>query len=443
MPRSANVDVSDGRVAQRLTQLRLREGLTKAELAASAGLTYRTVHDLESGRRPRVQEKTLILLVEALGASLQDVLPPPTDTEDAPSAPARAPWYRRRHAPLAVGALLVAVVVGFETTKSHLVPNYMPRGREIRAEVPFLGLAAWTREYESRVSFYRPSPWTDDLLLVGLGSDAADGGRLLALDRRSGAIQWEVGPDVSQLRAAFGDSIVDDAYFNVAGMTPADMDGDGTPELALRINHGKWFPMAIAVVDREGTRLGQYEHPGHVRDFVAGDLDDDGRDELFLTGTVNCDAHEGATAIVLDLEGLSGGAPPHDERTPGTIPTDDAPTRLILCNYPPAMMNQFETMRLAAHSPKIVRGDDGRVALTLSVGPRPHPDSSSDAFFRLTPDLRVASVGITDAFHLTILASWPDSLQPGPTDPAWLREWTRTFIRYERGRRVDDAAESR
>ena len=448
MARRQNLDISDGYTAGRLAELRQARGLTKTELAEAAGVTYRTVHDLESGRRPRAQEKTLILLAEVLGASLQDLLPPPpTEADDASPTPTATPWYRRRrtrHAPLVLGAILLAIVFGFETTKSHLVPVYTPLDTVIRAEVPGLGLAAWSREYDSRIIFLEPSPWTDDLWLAGFGSRAEDGSRLRALDRRTGEMRWEVFPEMSELRAAYGDSIVDDAYFSVGDMVPADLDGDGTSEVVLRIHQDMWFPTAIVVIDDQGTVLGQYEHPGHLLHFTAGDVDDDGRDEIFLTGSMNCDAHEGAAAVLLDLEGLSGGVPSHADRTPAVIETDGAPARLILRNYPPAIMNQFDrAKRLGAHSPRIVRGTDGRASLTLRVGAHARSGTGTDVFFRLTPDLRVVRVDIEDAFRHTILSSWPDSLQPGPTDPAWLREWTRTYIRYERGRRVDDAAESR
>jgi transcriptional regulator with XRE-family HTH domain len=444
MVRRQNLDISDGHAARRLAELRQARGLTKAELAEAAGVTYRTVHDLESGRRPRVQEKTLIVLADVLGTSLQDLLAAsPAEPDDEPPAP--TPWYRRRrtrHAPLALGAVLLAIVLGFEATKSQLVPVYTPNGTVIRAEVPGLGLAAWSREYDSRISFVEPSPWTDDLWLAGFGSNARDGGRLRALDRRTGEVRWEVFPEMAELRAAYGDSILDDAYFSVGDMVPADLDGDGTPEVVLRINHGMWFPMAVVAIDDEGTVLGQYEHPGHLLHFTAGDVDDDGRDEVFLTGYVNCDAHEGGAAVLLDLEGLSGGLPSHDASTPRVIPTDTAPARLLVRNYPSAIMNQFDAAnRLGGYSPRIVRDSDGRVALTLLVGSHASSGTGTDVFLRLTPELRVASIGITDAFHRLIVSSWPDSLLPGPTDPEWLREWTRSFVRYERGRLATEVLE--
>ncbi|MFO7652661.1 MAG: helix-turn-helix domain-containing protein [Candidatus Krumholzibacteriia bacterium] len=73
-PRPANIDISGGDFPSRLTELRERARLTKAELAAKGGLSYRTVHDLELGRRERIQEKTLILLADSLGVTPLELL---------------------------------------------------------------------------------------------------------------------------------------------------------------------------------------------------------------------------------------------------------------------------------------------------------------------------------------------------------------------------------
>ncbi len=79
-----NLDVSDGLVASRLQALRRSRGLGKSELADRAGVTYRTVHDLERGRRPRVQEKTLMLIAKGLEIPVAELLP-----EDGRTSPPR------------------------------------------------------------------------------------------------------------------------------------------------------------------------------------------------------------------------------------------------------------------------------------------------------------------------------------------------------------------
>lgn len=71
---SAIIDLRDSNVPQRLRELRRDRSVTQAVLAMRAGISSRTVSDIESGQRARVQEGTLMLLCEALDVSLQTVL---------------------------------------------------------------------------------------------------------------------------------------------------------------------------------------------------------------------------------------------------------------------------------------------------------------------------------------------------------------------------------
>jgi tetratricopeptide (TPR) repeat protein len=58
----------------RLKTLRRERHLTKADLASRSGLAFRTIHDLERGRRKRVLEKTLVLLANALDVSYDELI---------------------------------------------------------------------------------------------------------------------------------------------------------------------------------------------------------------------------------------------------------------------------------------------------------------------------------------------------------------------------------
>ncbi|WP_316770390.1 helix-turn-helix domain-containing protein [Streptomyces sasae] len=51
---------------------RRAEGLTQEDLAESAGLSARSIRDLERGRRERPQRRTVELLVSALGLTEAD-----------------------------------------------------------------------------------------------------------------------------------------------------------------------------------------------------------------------------------------------------------------------------------------------------------------------------------------------------------------------------------
>ena len=87
---------------ERLSRLRKERFLSETDLANSASVTYKTIRDLEKGKRPRVMERTLLALAEALQVSEQELL----GTEDEVE---RIPDRRRRFTPL-IGGLVAALL---------------------------------------------------------------------------------------------------------------------------------------------------------------------------------------------------------------------------------------------------------------------------------------------------------------------------------------------
>ena len=103
-----NIDISDGGFSKRLKRLRMSRGLTKVELAEKAGLSDRGIHDIERGRRPRVLEKTVYLLANALGVSYEDLLNGPSKDARPSTGPS---WIRRPVIFLGIIAAMVIIVV--------------------------------------------------------------------------------------------------------------------------------------------------------------------------------------------------------------------------------------------------------------------------------------------------------------------------------------------
>lgn len=101
-----NIDISDPAIRNRLAELRERLNLTKPELAERAGVSFRTVHDIESGRRKCVQERTLRLLAVALEVTYEALVHGPRDAA-ADVAPAQTVPPAR----LVSGRLPLAAVV--------------------------------------------------------------------------------------------------------------------------------------------------------------------------------------------------------------------------------------------------------------------------------------------------------------------------------------------
>ena len=111
-----NIDIVGLGVPERLREFRHAKNLSKSDLAERSGLSFRTIHDLERGRRSRVLEKTLSLLADALGVTYDELLhgKPDPAPDSLPSIPVPDTLQTRSRRPVwwaAVGVLLAAVAV--------------------------------------------------------------------------------------------------------------------------------------------------------------------------------------------------------------------------------------------------------------------------------------------------------------------------------------------
>lgn len=169
-----NVDISAGDFRSRLQHLRGKANLTKTELADRAQLAYRTIHDIELGKRGRVQEKTLRLIAEALGVTFEELL----DTRSPPregSLRLRANPVRLRVWLLILGTFLVVIVL-----VSTVVVIVKRAIGERTAELPSLPsnprtspLLDFTEDFEDTSFTY---PWVDESTC---GELKLDRGRLI------------------------------------------------------------------------------------------------------------------------------------------------------------------------------------------------------------------------------------------------------------------------
>ena len=438
-----NLDISDGLAAARIQALRRARGLGKNELAGRAGVTYRTVHDLEQGRRPRVQEKTLILIAQGLDVPLDELIPrraPASGPSGAASRPAPRKTTRvRRPRTLAIGiALLVLTVsgtLGYRSV-SHST-TILVEDTSVTGHFPLRLTQTWTRTFPTSVNFDTVAPWSADTWLVGLQSSDTHAGALVALDRATGRERWRVAPSPDRMTAVFGSEDLVGGSFLARVGTGADLEGDGTPEFVVVFHHGLYAPAVVLVVESDGTIRSRYAHYGHLTGVAAADIDGDGRDAVYLTGTSNVDAHEGATIVRLDATGVSGQVL-EDAVLRSRVPTDGAAVRLVLRNYAPEYMNLLDATRLVAHTPRIVFGTDGRPLLTTIVGRSDRIEEPQQVLVHLDEALNVVRTACHDRFRAHMTAHWPRRYVDGtgPADTSWRGAWIARSVRYEHGRLV-------
>ncbi|MBD3220216.1 helix-turn-helix domain-containing protein [bacterium] len=429
-----NLDALAAGLPDRLRARRLSAGLSRTELAAASGVSYKSVCDIEKGRRARVQEKTVILLADGLGCDVGELvdLPDVPDPVTAPSAtassaataagPARASRRSRRLvlAGSAALAMLVALLAAawfavdraaWEVHEGDLVVRDALLGREL-----------WRVDELPDVHRVLELP-ADGSLVVGFMGAASDGAQAWRVARRTGRVLARFTVDEAPIRAAFGDEILSEGQdFACGDLATMDLDGDGRREIVIRHGHLKYYPTILAAYDPDGTVRGQYASRGHVGTLHVADLDGDGRDELLAFGTNNDPAYQGATVIWLE-EGAWSGATV-DVAGPGRGPVgeiaDGARYRLVLPSWGEAVMTRVRTARLHASSPTVYRLDDGALRISFTALSKAGGVSvTCDG--RLRPLLATA----TDVL-LADVASWDRPL-PGDPDPfpspAWLEDW--------------------
>ncbi|MBU8871773.1 MAG: helix-turn-helix domain-containing protein [Gemmatimonadales bacterium] len=409
----------------RLKFFREQLHLSKSDLAENAGVTYRTVHNLETDSSRNPQDKTLLLLAKALGITFAELQGNGSAdfTKSATTSPKR---LRALLFSLAIFAILtISTLTVFSLSQANW--EITDNGLEVRDKLA--GISLWRYETTAKIHICQEAPWDSDILLVGLWFNSPKGGRLVALDRRTGEQLWEIQPDVDQLRDVFGSEVIDTAPFGAHRVMGWDSNGDGTPEGVVNFVHGTYFPSVLCAFDAKGNVFGQYNLNGHVKEIVAWDLNEDGRDELIISGTNNASAYQGATVIILNREHFKGAtidslAAPHP-----TMP-DSALARVVFPAYPEPFMQHTSSVRLTAQRIQIFRNARGETNISITIGENP----LERILVYLDAELHPIRSDIFDTFRATLQA-WPDSLtsNTGPADDKWRANWLATHRHFRAG----------
>jgi len=127
-------------------------------------------------------------------------------------------------------------------------------------------------------------------------------GTLHCLDDQ-GAVRWEYRPGRV---LTFGQESYDDLW-TILFFFLADVLDDESPEILVVSYHSVSFPAMLTVLDAAGTVRGEYLHSGHIMNLAVGDLDGDGRPEIF-GAAINNEYREGIV-FVLDPAQMDGASP--------------------------------------------------------------------------------------------------------------------------------------
>lgn len=447
---SANVYDLPADFPERLRTLREECYLTQADLAERAGLTARSIHELESGRRKRALAKTIMLTAEALEVTVGDLLngveehdeagdetpeqavgeavgekpetsPAQTGTKRPPGFPRWAPRLA------AAAAVLAAVGVAVIMSGGSDVAGVLGVDQEasvITMRDPGSGQVRWRREFSDRIRVVHPSPAGANALLVGLAGESYDGGGLVALDTRDGSDLWSARPDLAMAGRVYGAESVAGGGFACEEVLTADLRGDGIPEIVAYFHHSRWFPAAVCIITADGRLESTYYNRGHLYGIIAADLDGDGRDEIVCAGTNNALKYNGPTVFVLDDVHRTGAAV-DPETSPGCTVADSSLVRIVIPNLPADVLAGIDPgCRAQAQNPG-THLQKGAVGLQMDVGCA----AVGMYVIALDADLRPLTIGISDALRTRYA-------QAGVDDTAWRRSWVNAHLRFEYGLQV-------
>lgn len=434
-----NVDLTNTDLPRRISLLRENRCLAKGDLADRAGLSVRTVHDLERGRRTRIQEHTLMALAEALEIPVSELLGRELNDNNTNSAPMRTK-ERRSVLTRQTGLLLLAGLVLVLTITGGVLWSYARSNTEwvlnpdktLTVYDGVFGTRIWGLEGENRIHQCRLSPWRNDRLIVATGGKTDIGGLLLNLNRATGDTIWAIRPDIEAAVRAFGPEDVSAANFGCLDFYTAELDGAGVPELVVYWRHEMYYPALLTAVSERGVLKCQYANRGHILDIVITDLDQDGKNEVLAAGTNNVPAYQGGTVFILDNEHWSG-ASIDSEGNPESTETDSARVRLVLPQFPEPYMELLGANRLHARQIKLQRDSEGVPLITVRLSSAPSVDPQMIVF--MDKDLRPLACETTDMMRSDFLPNWPDSLTEGtgPGDSIWCAQWLATHRRFEAG----------
>ncbi len=419
-PLPRNIDIRGSGLPRRLMALRRQANLSRADLAEKAGITERTVRDLESGRRPAVQEKTLSLIAGALGMSVQELLAQPP--------PVSAPKPRRLSIGLrllpALAVILAGAILWSADSAGILGVRWEEDGQGISVYSQATQRALWRTDHEVNIRGACLAPWEDsDILTYGLDSGRQTG-QFLTRDLRSGEVLWSTSIGAEEAAMMFNDSVNDGGGFHCRGFAFGDLDGDGVSEVILRFMHDLHSPSVVRACDRHGDILGTYANHGHILSLLCDDLDGDGKDEVLAVGTGKGFSRPGATVILFDAEHFSGASVDRPSRLKPQL-LDDSVARLVLPNFEDRHMELLGETRLMSSRIETYHNPAGGVNIHLFVM------HNMPVIVKLDASLNPISALPSDAL-VTHVRSWPASDQD-LVSAAHLSRWLERRLLFQNG----------
>jgi len=143
---------------------------------------------------------------------------------------------------------------------------------------------------------------TPEVLFCALSENEQGGSDLFCFDSR-GREMWRFKPG----REMHCGARVYSSDHSIRGFDTIDLDEDGRLEtVVLSYQSPNWLSQ-LALLDSDGTVLGEFWNSGHLADFILVDLQGDGQKELLAVGLNN--EYGKGCLVVFNPRNISGGSP--------------------------------------------------------------------------------------------------------------------------------------
>lgn len=425
---SGNVVKLKNGFPDRLRNYREEQYLTQTDLAEKAGISQRSVNELESGRRDRALSKTIMLLAEALGVSYSELMGNvPKPDNELISTSDKLPVEqdkKNRGRKIFVFSLLTLFTISFLTGFLFNIDNQVHVSSDLKTIEVRHGLfknIVWSQTFSDNVNDFIISPWGGNLLLVALSAKTIEGGCLIAFDMNVGTKLWTVYPDIEQMSMAFNPSTVQAGGFICKKILLADLDGDDIDELVVHFSHNRWYPAAICVIGKNGNIESQYASLGHIYDIIIQDIDNDGKDEIIVGSTNNNPKYQGASLFILDEDNRSGASLDFQTSVERGV-EDGALVRIVVPAWPEFIMETLSLARLVASNIYTYINSDDQVCIQASIGKK----NDICFIFDFDNKLNLLSANCSDSLKIGFNNN-------GINDFSWFDEWANSYIRFEKG----------
>ncbi len=205
--------------------------------------------------------------------------------------------------------------------------------------------------------------------------------------------------------------------YRIKGFDLIDINRDGIQEVLVFSVHNPDWPCQLAVLDSQGKMIGEYWNTGYLQDLLYHDLNEDGNEELILSG-INNEYGKGCL-LVLDPQDIHGQSP--HTKDGYACPQLGTGSQLHYLLFPRTIVRKEYPVDGVI---EIALLSNGRLSLTTDL---------SNLLFELNPDLSVYDI----TFSNTYKALHNAALRKGETevemDETYRQQLIGGVLYYENG----------